>query len=309
MKVKHIITTCGIILGGIVTSALAVTSGANATLNYTGKSDVQFTFRSMLTLNLNGTPTGYTDPTFVIDDLAQSNSKNSNTVTALVNTNNVAGYTLSATVGDAVNYNNTDLNLASGSAGSDKFEMISSGTTLTAGKWGYTLNGSVYGALPLYSDTAHTAILNATRNVTGDPGSNCSLAACAGDTSHTGTNVQIGAYADSDQVHGAYQNVVNFKAVANIALHTITLNAGTNVASVEITSVNGTALSPTVVTGSWSEGTVLGITATCDAGYQFNGWNKNYDFGAIANKTLATTTYTVAGGSTNLTAYCILPTS
>ena len=187
MKVKHIITTSGIILGG-----LAAVQGASAVVKYTGSSEVQFTFAPTLSLALTGDD-------FQIDELFPGNSDISNEVTATVSTNSVAGYELSATVGNDTTYNSTALM----TVGGDTIAMVS-GNALTSGTWGYTLdNGTTYGALSRSTDT----ILNKTTDVSGT--------AATGYTGTSSTSMKIGAYAASDQVPGVYNNIVNFKAVAN----------------------------------------------------------------------------------------------
>ena len=238
------------------------------------------------------------DADFTIDNLAPGNSKNSNVVTATVSTNSVAGYTLNAAVGDSTNYNNTDLNPASGS---DKFEMIgSSATALSAGTWGMTLDsGATYKALAIHSASNPTP-LNKTTDASGT--------AASGYGGTANTAMQIGAHAKTSQVSGAYRNVITFAAVANMAAHTITLSPGTNVASAYITAVDGTAVTP-VTGGAYADLTALTIEATCTSGYTFSGWNINYDYGAITDKSLANTTYTVGPGDVTLTPYCLLASS
>ena len=196
MKVKHIITTCGIILGG-----MAVTGGASAIVTYKDSADVQFTFSSTLSMELS-------EDGFVISDLMPGNSGISNGVTASVSTNNPAGYLLSATVGNST-YTTTDLVSTSG----QRFSMMgSSAVALSSGTWGYTIDdGTTYGAL-----SAATPTVLAQTNTAGS-GS---------------TVVKIGAYATDDQRPGTYNNVVNFSVVSNVATRTITVAAGAGAASV-----------------------------------------------------------------------------
>lgn len=272
MKVKHIITTFGIILCGV-----AATQGAGAILKYVDSSDVQFNFGSMLGLTLTG-------DRFEINDLTPNNSKISNPVTATVSTNSSAGYKLSATVGNGTTYTSTSL---VGSV-SGTIAMMGSGTSLASGTWGYTLNGSAttptYGAL----DTEVPRVLNETTNAAGAP--------ATGYAGGSTTTMHIGAYAAAAQAPGEYRNVVNFEVVANVVMRTVTLSAGSNVASVTLNS-SGTS-------GSYAEGSNLSITATCDTGYTFNNWSKSDDYGNIANANLASTTFTVGASDTTITAYC-----
>ena len=306
MKVKHITTFLGIILGGII-----FTHGANAAVTFEGHSDVQFTFKPTMRLTLSDTSSDCPSPyepnsTFCIENLAPGNQGVSNTITVNVSTNSSVGYTLSATAGGPsvdtlTTFTSNNLELPGSTPGTlaDTFDMITAGATaLSAGKWGYTLDGgTTYGYLPYVNDaTATPTILNKTID-----------AANTGDTGYTGTpntDIQIGAYADATQLSGAYKNVVNFTAVVNIGMRTVTLaKNSSDVATVEINSVDGTAITP-VTSGSWAEGQVLGITATCASGKNFLGWAKSYDFGQLADMDSATTTYAIGGGDITLTAYC-----
>ena len=196
MKAKHIITTCGILLGGV-----AATSGASAIVTYRDSADVQFTFSSTLSMTLTG-------DAFTIANLMPDTSGLSNAVTATVNTSSPSGYLLTATVGNTTTYNTTDLVSSNG----QRFTMISaSGTSLPSGTWGYTTDdGSNYGALSNITPT----ILAQT--------------SAAGSSS---TVMKIGAKAAQNQLPGTYENVVNFTAVSNIATHEITVN-GSNTSSV-----------------------------------------------------------------------------
>lgn len=281
MKAKHIITTCGVIVGG-----LAVAGSASAVVTYKGSSEVQFTFAPILSLDLS-------DNSFAIGDLTPGSQDTSPAVTATVSTNSSAGYILSATVGNST-YNTRDL---TSTTNTSKFAMMSSGTSLTSGTWGYTTDGTKFGALPLYSDTTSgPAVLNKTVNASGQ-----------GADSYPGgmiTNVRIGAYANPDQLPGTYSNVVNLIVTANIAARTVDLEKGimpgdstTNVASV---SLNNSATN----LGSFEEGTTVPISATCSGASTFAGWSKNHDFGTIADASSANTTYTVGAGDVIITAYC-----
>lgn len=262
MKAKHIITTCGVILGG-----LAVAQGASAVVTYQGSSDIQFTFNPVLSLSLS-------QDDFVISDLAPGTQALSNEVTATVASNNPAGYTLKASVGNST-YTSTDLTSSTSPYG---FAMINSGNSLTKGTWGYTLdNGTSYGALALYNASESTTI-----STSSDPSGS--------------VNMKIGAYAGDNQLPGTYNNVVNFSVVSNVAAHTVSVTAGANVASV--------ALGGGSTSGSYNEGDTVAITAVCETGKTFANWSKSFDFGTIANDTAASTNYTVGNGDVTLTAYC-----
>ena len=285
-------------------------SSASAVITHESHSDVQFTFNPTMKLTL--TPdttvsdcTGYSyTPTFCITGLTPGNIGTSNIVTATVNSTSSTGYTLSATVGGpdgagTTTYTDNDLKLAGTSTGADKFEMIASGTTaLSVGKWGYTIDsGTTYGSIPYVNDASATpTILNKTVDYAGSP--------ATGYTGSYNTPIQIGAYADATQIAGAYKNVINLTSITNIQTRTVTLNKNdNNVASYNIVSVDGTAITPTT-NGSYAEGQVLGIEAVCANSTSFWGWSISGDFGQIANRDSATTTYAVGGNDVVLTAYC-----
>ena len=107
------------------------------------------------------------------------------------------------------------------------------------------------------------------------------------------TAMKIGASANSSQRSGSYKNVINFTAVANVATHTVTVAAGTNVASVTPATA-----------ASYNEGASVTITATCTSGHTFSMWGNSTDYGTIANPSSASTTFTVGAQGTTLTAYC-----
>lgn len=221
MKVKHILSTCGIVLGG-----LAVAQAAHATVTYVNSSDVQFTFSSTLSMTVSDD--------FEITDLAPGTSRKSNEVDVTVDTNHVSGYTLSAKVGNAT-YTTTDLKMDEDNV----FSMIGpSATALSAGTWGYTLNdGTTYGAL----DTTTATVLKQT---TGAPTSGSDV-----------TSIKIGAQATAEQMSGTYQNVVNFLAVANIVTRNVTVAAGTNVASVTPVAATSYEVGDTVpITATCADG-------------------------------------------------------
>ena len=186
MKAKKVITTCGIILGG-----LAMAGGASA-LSYVDDSQIQFTFNSMLTMSLSSGD-------LTITDLAPGNSANSAPVTITVNTNSQYGYGLYATVGNTT-YNNTNLNGTTGAT----FTSVATNantTSLSGGYWGYSIDtGAHYNGLPLYTATNGAEL----KTTTG---------AAANDT----TSFLIGAAADTAQTQDTYNNVINFSAVAKVA--------------------------------------------------------------------------------------------
>lgn len=261
MKAKHIITTCGILLGGI-----AATTGASAVVTYRDSADVQFTFSSSLSLTLDS-------GSLTIASLLPDTAGDSDPVTATVITNNPSGYLLTATVGNDTSYKTTDLVSSNG----QRFAMISTAaSTLPSGTWGIKVDSATdYIAL---SNIAPTTLKQTSAATPG-----------GGDT----TAVKIGAKAAANQLPGTYNNVVNFTAVTNVMTHTITV-AGSNTSSVTPSAA-----------ASYTEGDVINISATCASGYVFSNWGNSTDYGLIANPSSASTTYTVGGDATTLTAYCV----
>ena len=131
-----------------------------------------------------------------------------------VSTNNLTGYTLSATVGCSSGtdcYDSKNL-----SDGTNTFSMLSTDGALTAGTWGVSLDSSAtansnFKTLAKYDETA--TIINQTTSNTGT--------AATGYAGTSATTVRIGAYATNSQVAGTYTNSINFIAVANAAPTTI----------------------------------------------------------------------------------------
>lgn len=275
MKVKHIITTCGIVLGGLL-----LAKGASAVVTYKTSSNVQFTWDGSLSLTLS-------EDDFVIESVAPGLSADSNTVTATVSTNSSLGYTLTASVGNSTDYTSTALKTSESTIPM----LTADAAALSEGKWGLGVvsnSTTSYKSLPLYSDTAKT--INKTTNSSGTAADNYP----GGST----TTMKVGAYPAGTQLPGTYENVVNFAVVANVGTRTITLAAGDGVTAVQIGDTAGT------VTGSYAEGSTVTIAATCDTGYSFNHWYNPTDFGVIASDTTASTNYTVGAGDVTLTAYC-----
>ena len=317
MKKRCVAVSCGILTGVALFGSLFTIAGASAVLKYEKSSDVQFTFNPILALELSGTTTacGVTsgNPTYCISGLAPGNSGISNVVNVKVKSNSAAGWTLRASVGGAskenpstVSYSGTDLELAgaTGTPTADgKFEMIASGvTSLSDGKWGYTIDsGTNYMDLPYYT-TDPNKIINQTVDAAGNPPTGSSyIGDLAEDpTTHEkiGMNTQIGAYAKATQISGTYANVVNYTATVNIPSRQVTVVAGTDVASV---SLDG---STTTLTKAIAEGDTVPITATCTSGNNFAGWNVSPEYGSFADRNNASTNFTVGPHDVTITAYC-----
>ncbi len=195
MKVKHIITTCGIIAAGIAT-----VNGVKA-LEYTDSADVQFTFNSMLEMSISS-------DSLEIADLAPGNSAASDPIDIKVYSNNAYGYELTATVGDSSTYDNTDLTHTGGGAvfGNLATNANLALNSITAGKWGYSIstdggtNYSNFNGLYKY-DSGSESPLNSSTTAAGT----------------AVTKFKIGAAAENSQLGGTYNNVITFKAVSRIS--------------------------------------------------------------------------------------------
>ena len=168
--------------------------------------DVEFTFNSTLSISLSSAD-------LLIANLAPGASASSNTITVSVDTNNITGYTLSATVGDGTTYTNDKL---VNSSSNTYFDNLTSSSTLANfgnNKWGYALgtisSSSTYSGLVYNTDT----IINATTNASGT--------AATGYTGTSNTSFTIAAKASDTQASGDYKNIIVFTVVSNIVPMTI----------------------------------------------------------------------------------------
>ncbi|MBQ8156640.1 hypothetical protein IJ101_02530 [Candidatus Saccharibacteria bacterium] len=175
-------------------------SATSTPLTWQDEVDVQFTFNPALSVTIS-------DGDIVIPNLGVGTRDNSNEIAITVKTNNIAGYQLSATVGNSTTYDYRELKHETTSTA--LFNSLAVGTTLnqlsTPSTWGYsTDSGTSYSGLPKYDDTTNVAVLN--------------------DSTASGTettNFLIGAYADQNQLAGDYKNVINFNIVTNMVKYTI----------------------------------------------------------------------------------------
>ena len=185
-----------IILGGVgivgTTSALEYQSNPV---------DIKFEFGSTLNITTGGN--------ISISDLTPGTKAiSASNYNVTVSTNNLTGYTLSATVGCSSGtdcYDSKNL-----SDGTNTFSMLSTDGALTAGTWGVSLDSNAtansnFKTLAKYDETATT--INKTTSSTGT--------AATGYTGTANTTVRVGAYATTSQVAGTYTNSINFIAVAN----------------------------------------------------------------------------------------------
>ena len=173
--------------------------GFTSALTYQDGTDVQFTFNSTLSISLS-------DTDIIIGNLIPGQDDTSNAVDVVVNTNNLYGYTLTATVGSATK-DYRDLRHTNGTASFASIDVNSDLSTLSgesSSVWGYTTstNGTTwsnFSGLPKYDDTANTAELNVTDSAAED----------------STTSFKIGAFAAEGQLAGDYTNVINFAVVVN----------------------------------------------------------------------------------------------
>ena len=177
-------------------------------LGYQNNVGVSFTFEPVLAINLSSNA-------LIIPNLTPGSSAYSNTITINVATNNIAGYTLSAKVGDGTTYTNDKLTNATSST---VFNNLSSSSNLTLSQfndnvWGYALgtidSNTTYSGLVYNTDT----VINATTNNTGTAASSGCVSTCSGTNA---TDFTIAAKASATQAYGDYSNVIIFTVVGNV---------------------------------------------------------------------------------------------
>ena len=194
-RAKRGILLALVVLGGILSAKIA------SATTYQDGTDIKFTFRPTLSVALSSE--GIT-----ISDLTPGQSGASSPVDVTVNTNNIYGYTMNATVGSSTK-NYRELKHANGT---DQFASVAVGSGLAAmptdggSVWGFASSTdggqtwSKYTGLPKYDDVNGALELNH------------ASAAAGGDV----TKVRIGAYAVEGQAAGDYTNVINFAVVTNV---------------------------------------------------------------------------------------------
>ena len=176
-------------------------------VTYSQDATVRFTFNSELNVVID-------DADIEILDLAPGTSSDSNVVGITISTNNMVGYTASATVGNAT-YNTTSMT----NDNNDTFTSISTDASeaslSTDNTWGYTTsldNGSSWAnlsGLPIY---------------TGTPKEIAKTTSPANDA----IKFKINAKAATSQAAGDYKNVINFTVVANVPPRTFEDILGSN---------------------------------------------------------------------------------
>jgi len=185
---------CSSIMGEVISGSVSAISN----ITYQTSIDPTFTINPSLNVSLSS-------PDLVISDLVPGQSSDSNIITINVESNNQTGYVLNSSVGNSTAYN-TDALVNSNDYNATFTNMTTTGS-LSAGEWGYSYatydisnstwsSWSNYAGLPLYNSTAKTLATSPTNGT-------------------TTVQFKIGAYADTDQPSGEYNNIVNFTVVGN----------------------------------------------------------------------------------------------
>ena len=254
-----ILFTSVLMLGGLVSI------GNVFALTFESTQDVSFTLNPTIRVTLSNN-------NMRINDLAPGNSNDSNIIKVTAESNAIAGYTLSSTVGNSTTYNTTNMTHTNGTS---TFTNLNSNkaslSNFNDSTWGYSyapcttvectntpswISGDItgttnsgYNGLPLYNTENPTKLINATA-----PGSSA-------------VKFKFGAKASSSQIAGTYSNVINFIGVGKIITTTYTINF--NDPSSEATS--GTL--PSTQTGTSTTGAVeISSTQPQRDNYIFKGW-------------------------------------
>lgn len=154
---------------------------------------LEFTFEPTLSLSISNT-------NLAVNDLTPGTFGTSNNITVTVNTNNISGYHLTAAVGNDTDYLNTNLVNANTSFSFTSLSTSASVSTIsTDNTWGYTVDsGTSYSGLPHYSASTWKTLKQTDNN-----------------TDEKTVSFGIGAKASLSMVSGDYQNIIQFRVVAN----------------------------------------------------------------------------------------------
>ncbi len=168
---------------------------------YSHDTSVRFTFNSQLDVRIDTAD-------IEILDLTPGTSSDSNIVGITISTNNVVGYTATASVGDATHTTTSMVH----DNGTNSFTSLATGANLatltTDNTWGYSTSTdggtswSNYSGLPIYTDTAKEI---ATTSV----------------PTNDQLKFKINAKTSTSQAAGDYHNVINFSIVANVPPRTV----------------------------------------------------------------------------------------
>ena len=194
--------------------------GSASALTYQEEIPVSFTFNRGLSLSVSASD-------LHIYNLTPGTSDDSNIITVTTTTNNVTGYSLTASVGSSTNASTNLVN------GTNNFASIATNANLasltTDNTWGYSIstnNGSTwsnYSGLPIYTASSWKELVGVNTNGT------------------TSIKFKIGAKASAAQAAGDYTNVINFTATANYVPYTIDnmyyMQDFANLSSTELTNV------------------------------------------------------------------------
>ena len=177
--------------------------------SYESNVGVSFTLNPSISVTVSGDLT--------IANLTPGDYKDSNSITVTANSNSIAGYTLSSTVGSSTN-TSTELR-KDGVDTTNKFSSITTNKASlsnfddSTNTWGYSYStdsgttwqsGDItgtpatgYNGLPLYTSSSSIKLINSTTS-----GSSSVL-------------FKIGARTTTNQIAGEYTNVINFIGIAN----------------------------------------------------------------------------------------------
>ena len=214
---KNILQSGRSILFGLLTILFSLAIPGNvyvSALGYQNNVDISFTFLPYIAVNISDD--------LVIENLTPGTSSDSNIITVSVNSNNIVGYDLKATVGDST-HNYTDLRLSSSDT-TNIFSSLSSNVSTLASfannTWGYSYSadngvswvsgntGSTntgYNGLPLYTNTGV-------------------ILADVSTATSSSIKFKIGAKANPAQISGDYTNIINFTMTPKVLTTSYTLN-------------------------------------------------------------------------------------
>ena len=233
----------------------------SSALSYESEQGLSFTLNPTIRVTLSSNA-------MTINDLAPGSTSDSNIIKVTAESNAVAGYTLSSTVGNNTTYNTTNMLHTNGT---NTFTNLSSNKASLANfdpsTWGYSyapctttactntpswISGDItgttnsgYNGLPLYTTANPIKLINATT-----PGSSA-------------VQFKFGAKADTAQLAGTYSNVINFIGVGKIITTSYTINY----------NANGGSGAPAQQTGTSTTGAVqISSTQPTKTNNLFKGW-------------------------------------
>ncbi len=255
---NNILSSFKIILPLLAIILLGTSTSSTSALTYQDNVELQFTWDPTIRISLSSAD-------LIIDNLTPGTSSDSNIITVNVGTNNVSGYTLSATAG---NTTNASTNLVNTVDNTKLFTSLATDASLasltTDNTWGYSYstnngtNWSNYSGLPLYTAASGAELIN-------NDGSGS-----------TPVQFKIAAKASTIQASGAYTNTINFTAVANPepTPQPITCDAGKICYSENALDSEGTMAEQEATSNAE---TTLMASNYSRSGYGFAGWSPTMD--------------------------------